>query len=351
MANAIKHNVSTKTTNCCIRKNNFDIGVVESYPYGPTSSTDFWAGYAIPSGGFVTYQNKASQGPSIYAIPSVNDLVSYGKNLNIGTVTGPAYVIRTCSALNDIILVNIDYTEIPLINNNILTLDAGYTPSYGWGGAEWYDVAGGSVTQGTLTGGTTFITGSSATNYSDSYLNMPAGTQTSMALVPTFGSALQNFTINIWINLTSGNGYLKNQNVVGQQYATAGGTQTNCNFLIRGNGTNGFEAVIRLAGVDYVADFGSIGTGWRNLTFTYDGNQLQTYLGGNPQNSAAGPGATLVSNGLQTIIGGTTNAIANNGNVQNYFDGGVSIVQIFNTALSEGEVQGLNSPIVAQRGY
>jgi hypothetical protein len=359
MGQPIKYNTGTTTANCCIRKNNFDIGVVEAYQYGPTSGSGFYAGYptgTIPVGGFISYQNKAAQGPSIYNIASVSEVQYFGTQLNIGTTltTDIGAVIRAANNTSGLVMVNIDYPEIPQIDNNILTLDAGYAPSYCWRGAEWYNIKSNSVTQAATTGATTFVTGNSANNYSDSYLNMPAGPQNAMALAPAFSSALQEFTINIFLNLVNGNGYQANQNIIGQQYSNVPqyNPQTNCNFLIRGNGSNGFEGVIRLAGTDYVANFGAVSTGWNQFTFTFNAaNEMRVYINGNQTGAAAGPTGTLISNGLQTIIGGTTNAVANNGNVQNYFDGQVNVVNIFNVALQEGEIQGLYSQYQTQRGF
>lgn len=358
MAQPIKYNTGAKTTGCCITRNNFDIGVVEGYQYGPTSSSGFYAGYpagTIPVGGFISYQNKASQGPSIYEIPSINDVQYFGTQLNIGTTqtTAISAVIRAANALDGLIMTNIDYPEIPLVDNNIFTIDAGYAPSFGWGGGEWYDIAGGSVTKADLTGTSAFVSGTSTYNYSESYIAMPAGTQNAMALAPTFGSALQNFTINVWMKLNSGNTYAREQNVVGQQYSTQGNysPQTNCNFLIRGNNTNGYEAVIRLAGTDNIVDFGSVSAGsWKMLTCVYNGAQLQTYLDGNFAN-ATNVSGTLVSNGLQTIIGGTVNAYVNSGNVGYYLDGNINVVNIYNTALDNSQINTLYNNYRTQRNY
>ena len=78
MAQPIKYNTGTKTTGCCIRKGNYDIGIVQNREYGPTANTGFWAGYNVPSGGFVSFQNKASEGPSIYSIPNSSSLIENG---------------------------------------------------------------------------------------------------------------------------------------------------------------------------------------------------------------------------------------------------------------------------------
>jgi hypothetical protein len=358
MGQPIKYNTGTTTANCCIRRNNFDIGVVEAYQYGPTSSSGFYAGYpagTIPTGGFISYQNKSAQGPSIYNIPSIDDVQYFGTQLNIGTTltTAISAVIRAANALNGLIMVNIDYPEIPQIDNNILTIDAGYTPSFGWGGGEWYNIKSNSVTQAATTGATVFVSGTSANNYSNSYLNMPASSQNAMALAPAFSSALQEFTINVWIYVQSGGAYRPQQNIVGQQSVTGGTPQTNCNFLIRGNGVNGFEGVIRIGNNEYVVDFGAVSVGgWRNLTLTYDGSLLISYVGGGVVSTTNVTGSpTLISNGLQTIIGGTTNAAINNGTVENYFDGRINVVNIYNLALNSGEVGELNNVYSNQRGF
>ena len=348
MAQPIKYNASTKTAGCCISKGNYDIGVVSDYAYGPTSGTGFYAGYTIPSGGFVSYQNKASQGPSIYNIPSVDDLVYFGTQLNLGaSATTPEAVIGACIKIPTIALVNIDYPELPLIDNNILTLDAGYTSSYPWLDPNWFDVAGGTVTQASLSGGTTFVTGNSANNYSDSYLNMNAGVGGQFADCPAFGSALQEFTISVWINIGGAGNFSNKVCVVGQIY----GAQTNSNFAIIGNGTNGYQGYIRLANTNYTVNFGvAPGGGFRNYVFTFDGtNTMTAYLDGTLVGTAAGPTGTLISNGLKTVIGG--NDTGTPASTPDSFNGFINNVVIYNTALEAGQVTQLYDAYRNQRGF
>ena len=339
MAQPIKYNASTKTAGCCISKGNYDIGVVSNYAYGPTASTGFWAGYpsgsSISSGAFVSYQNKASQGPSIYDIPNVDALVAFGKNLNIGNLSTPQQVLSACSLINTIALVNIDYPELPLIDNNILILDAGYTASYPWIGTNWFDVAGGTVTQANISGGTIWFSGTSGKNYSDSYLNMNSSVGGQFASCPAFGSALQEFTISVWINTNNAPNNSNRAFVVGQISAA----QTNSNFAIRGNGTAGYEGYIRLGNTNYTVDFGvSIPTNaWINLVFTFDGaNTMTAYLDGNTRGTAAGPSGTLLSNGLNTIIGGIDSGTSASG--ADTFNGFINNVVIYNTALDSGQI-------------
>ena len=353
MALAIKYNTGSITSGCCVRKGNYDIGINPNYTYGPTTSTGFWDGYEVPSGGFVTYQNKASQGPSIYSIASESDIVQYGKNLNLGgTYTTAAEVIEACSLINNIAFLNIDYPEIPL-NNNLLTLDAGYTASYPWAGAYWYNITGGSPSQGDINGTLVFNQGTSQYNNSNAYLRFTAAAEDAMVFVPAFAGTLGTFTVNIWINVATGNGYDVRQNVIGQQYSNDNSyaAETNCNFLIRGNGTNGYEGLIRNNNTNYTVDFGTVNPGaWRMLTLTYEGSNLSAYLDSAlVGQQSIGAGLTN-SNGLQTIIGGTTNGFESKG-VTAYFDGSVGVANIYDTVLNLGEITQLYDNYKNPRNY
>jgi hypothetical protein len=352
MAQPIKYNASTKTAGCCISKGNYDIGVVLNYAYGPTASTGFWAGYpsgsSISSGAFVSYQNKASQGPSIYNIPSVNDLVYFGTQLNLGvSASTPSEVIAACSKINTIALVNIDYIELPRIDNNILTLDAGYTASYPWMDPNWFDVAGGTVTQANLSGGTLWVSGNSAQNYSDSYLLMNSGIGGQFADCPAFGSALQEFTVNIWVNTQGPPNYADDVMFVGQKFKS----ETNCNFAIKGNNTGAPVGVITLGGTVYSASFGNLNTNnWHMLTLTFDNTDtITTYLDGTQVNAVAGPSGTLVSNGLKTIIGGSATGTPQAD--PNTLNGYINAVNIWDVALEYGEITTLYNLYRTQRNF
>jgi len=318
MAQPIKYNTGSKTTGCCISKGNYDIGVVTNYPYGPTSSTGFWAGYpsgtTIPTGGFISYQNKASQGPSIYSMSNVSEIVQYGLNLNIGTTYDtPEEVIAACSKINTIALVNIDYIELPRIDNNILTLDAGYTASYPWLDTNWFDVAGGTVTQANLSGNTLWVSGNSAQR------------------VNTQGSGT----------------YANDVMFVGQLFKS----QANCNFAIKGNNSSAPIGAITLGSTVYDVSFGNLSTNnWHMLTLTFDNtNTITTYLDGTQVNAVAGPSGTLVSNGLKTIIGGS--ADGNPGTDPGTLNGYINAVNIWDVALDNGEVSALWNLYRNQRNF
>lgn len=343
MAQPIRYNTGTKTTGCCIRKGNYDIGVVQNRAYGPTATTGFWNGYDVPLGGFVSFQNKASQGPSIYSIPDEASLVDYGAQLNLGgSYTTRQEVLQRCSELNTIALVNIEYKELPSIDNNILTLDAGYTASYPWTGTNWGNIAGDSITGGTIIGSVIFDKGTSGKNYSDSRLVYVQDVWTE---VLPFGGVLSNFTINVFMSpSTPGN---QNSNLVSQRYSQDSGytPETDCNFFIRGNVTgDGFEGGFRVSGVDYSVDTGTIGSGMKNISLTFDGSELIIYLNGG-QKGTLTISPTLVSNNLNTIIGGSVNGLSG-GSSLNYFAGRINAVNIYDVALDSSQIGDLYNAYV-----
>jgi hypothetical protein len=343
MVQPIKYNTGAKTTGCCIRKGNYDIGIVQNREYGPTANTGFWNGYDVPSGGFVSFQNKASQGPSIYNIPSESDIVAFGRQLNIGSgLNTPEAVMEACLTTNTIALVNIEYPELPSIDNNILTLDAGYTASYPWIGASWGNIAGGSITDGTIIGSVIFDKGTSGKNYSDSRLVYAQDVWTE---VLPFGGTLSNFTINAFIIIGSfGN---QNSNLVSQRYSQdlLYTPETDCNFFIRGNsGGNGFEGGFRVGGVDYVVDTGNVGLGMINISLTFDGSELIIYLNGGEKGTLT-ISPTLVSNNLNTIIGGSVNGLSG-GSSPDYFRGRINVVNIYDVALDGTQIGDLYNAYV-----
>lgn len=338
MAQPIKYNTGTKTTGCCIRKGNYDIGIVQDREYGPTANTGFWAGYNVPSGGFVSFQNKASEGPSIYSIPNSSSLIDYGKQLNLGgSYLSTGEVIQRCSEFDTIALVNIEYPNIPLIDNCRLILDPGYTASYPWGGSSFFNIAGGNPTGGTLNGSILFVNGLSGKSFADSTL---AYTPDTWVNVLPFSSALTTFTINVWVNISSpGNA---NINLVSQTYSDAGYIpKSDCNFFIKGDGSgNGFDGGLRISNTDYVVNIVGL-SGWSNLTLTYDGSNLTMYING-VSSAITIVNQTPVTNGSDTLIGGNTNGLSG-GSSSDYFDGKIGVVHIYDTALDSGQVSQIYS--------
>lgn len=346
MAQPIKGYNANKTPGCCIKVNRYDVGTVPTYPYGPTSTTDFWAGYNVPPGGFVSYEAKFSQGPSIYAIPDVNSLIRYGENLNIGPVNSPEDVISRCRIGTAYLLINTEYPDLPQVDNNIFTIDPGYTGSYPWSGTSWYDISGAlNVSAATIQGGTLWYSGTSLKNYTDSYLSFDASQEDNFCEANPFSAPyapLTEFTISVWINNI---GSFDNKvNIFGQTYLDgSGNTYNDCNFLIRGNGSGGFEGLIRIGGTDYIVNAGVLlNSQWHSivLVFRGAGNDLEIWVDNSLVDNIPVP-STPVSNGALTLIGGTTQGVANLGNQNFYFFGKIGVINVYNQAFDSSNLQTL----------
>lgn len=151
MPNSIKYTTSTESK--ALRKGNFYIAVGDD-PKAPTSQNGYWVGYDVPPGGYVTYLNKASNGPSIYVSNNDSDLITLIKRISGQNFTTISQTLNWVSTQNDIMVVNKQYPTI-VTDGLVFSLDAGYLPSYTGAGSTWYDM-GTYSNNGTLTNGPTF---------------------------------------------------------------------------------------------------------------------------------------------------------------------------------------------------
>jgi len=154
MPNGIRFTTGS-TVSGSLRRGNMLIGN-NTADYG----SSFFNGITPPSGGYTIYQNKATQGPSIYVVSSDAQLVDVTNKQVAGTTASPASFTTAAQCLNyyatqsDKLCVNFDYEGI-VTNGLVLNLDAGFDPSYPNTGSTWYDLSGNS-NNGTLTNGPTF---------------------------------------------------------------------------------------------------------------------------------------------------------------------------------------------------
>jgi hypothetical protein len=251
-----------------------------------------------------------------------------------GSYTTNESVVQRCSEFDTIALVNIEYPSIPLIDNCLLILDPGYTASYPWGGNSFFNIAGGNLTGGTLIGGgSVFAKGDVSKDWADSTLSY---TTDKWVNVPTFSATLNRFTINVWFNI--GGAGSNNTNLVGQRYSQSSFyvPENDCNFFIKGDGIGGFDGGLRVSGVDYVINSGVFASGgWNNLTLTYDGGNLIMYVNNTLILSSVVPPPR--TNGLDTLIGGSVNGLSS-GISNDYFNGRIGVVHIYNEALNNLQV-------------
>ena len=190
--NFIKY--STTSDSKAIRSGNFTIGVTSGTTYGPTSSTEYWAGISPPAGGYTIYENKDANGPSIRVPANSTVLIDYSNRLYSGSsITTEAGALTYFNSLNTVICVNRDYEEIVTSGLTFL-VDAGFTPSYPKSGNNWVNLGFSAIT-GTLTNSPTYSSsngGSLAFNGSNQYVTF--GNQ-------NLGLDLISKSFCAWVNL------------------------------------------------------------------------------------------------------------------------------------------------------
>ena len=327
------NNMADVNRECCIRKKGtfYDIGVNKNFAYGPTSVTDFWNGVSIAAGSLASFQNKVSQGPSIYITSTDGDFVNYANNLNLGVeFTGTSQALSyIASGETDIVIANINYPAIQTVGLRLL-LDAGFTASYPWQDNTVYDISD-QHQNGTLTGGTTWF--SAGTNYASSYFLFNKTAQSQFIEVPGFLSQLGNFTLQVWVNFSS-TSFSDEVNIVSQ--VPIG--NSNSNFFITLDNSGQVIGGVKVSNTvtTVVIDPTPPVNNWVLYSFTYDGTELRGFKDNLPTNAQALT-ASLQTNSQPVIIGGTTNNTTGNG-ADNYFNGKIGAVLLYDTAYDETAV-------------
>jgi len=308
MPNVVKYSTTTPTG--CIRKGNMVLGVDPSVDFGPTSSTGFYASIQPPVGGWTIYQNKASQGPSIYVASNEQDLINKVKNINGVTYANSTECLNFLAGQSDKIIVNRNYEGI--VTSGLLnSLDAGFTMSYSTSGTTLYDISGNNY-NGDLVGGPTFNSsngGSIVFDGSDDYINVNSG-----------GSILSNvnYTKIAWFyitNLATSNNIISGGNTGQHAFWTAGGNKLNA-------GHNGNWTTV-------VSTTTLVTNTWYCGAVTFDTtNGWKLYVNGNQE-------ATSVST---TTFTGTGDIQIGRYQTGNNYTGRIAITQIYNRVLSATEI-------------
>jgi len=314
MPNKIKY-TTTPTTNT-IKVGNFALGVVTGVTYAPTSTTSFYNGYNVPSGGYVVYQNKATLGPSVFAPTGNTQMVNLTKSLGNVTATTINDSLKWINEQNTIIAVNREYENI-VTSGLTMLLDAGFTPSYPLSGTSWTDLSF-SGNNGTLVNSPTYSSSNGGTIVFDGtndYVNGPA-----------ISSQLTgNITVEAWIYITSGP----------SDWVRIIGTGSNPS----GNRTFGLWYDInrrllwqRYGATDpsiYPANVLSYNT-WYYVAATTSGSSNVLYLNGSSIGTSTAAGPWPASNENITI----GSAVG----IHAFLTGNISIARIYNRGLSSTEI-------------
>jgi hypothetical protein len=342
MPNPIKYTAGTETL--ALKKGNFYIGTGD-VGKGPSDTTGYYQGPSPASGGYVIYLNKegAPGGLSYHSAANDSELIAFTNNLSGTSFTSATQCLNYYASQTDKVCFNRDYEGI-VTNGLVLNLDAGFTPSYSRSGTTWYDLSG-NVNNCTLVNGPTYDTsqgGGIKFDATDDYATIPDSNSLD----------LTELTISLWFNR-------------GDILTLAGGDQQN--FFLKGNtdipsaaGGDQVNYAVTLFGPTgggrYITRAGALGGGdvrieppsqvlfanqWYNLVFTHvSTNAPIPYLNGVKQTNwtVSGASNSIKANTWPATISGDVNrSTFNNNNVAN-FNGIMSIVQLYNRALSETEV-------------
>lgn len=328
MPNSIKYSITGDTQS--LRKGNWYIGVGD-VSKATTSTTGHWAGIAPPTSGYTIYENKSVNGPSIRVPANNSTLIDYAGRLYSGSNISTVYSAITYLNTNTTtIVVNKDYETI-VTSGMVYSVDAGFTPSFYTSGSTWNDIS--------LSGGTTTLFNSpSYSGTSGGFLRFSKASS-QYATNPNIGSK-SVWTLEAWVRFNSS---LTGQvgMVVGNQYNGA----SSLNFTIGTNGAPG----------SYNIQVGFFDGSWRNTTGfapalntwyqivgTYDGSVIRQYVNGSASGGTLNYVGTPTSGGEIRLMRRWDDVVSST----NLIDGDLSIVRIYDRALSASEVlQNYNAQI------
>lgn len=327
MPNSIKYSVSTQTQ--ALKKGNFWIGTGD-VGKGPTSTTDYYNGITPPAGGYTIYLNKASQGPAIYVVGSDSELVSFTGRIAGQSFANVAAALDWYSSQTDKMVLNIDYP--PIVTNGLTTnLDATNVLSYPNTGTTWYDLSGNGTNGGLGIGSPTFTTfgGRRTILFSNNgkYVYSPPYDGFVLSGNPGISESGTSFTFEAWFYQLSGG----SQTVIlsnaggcnGYRWGPQGGSaywllgNSDCSQYAEGGVSNSSTMVgrwVQMVGIFDRANTLGGGTKFYHYINSSLEGSVSTY---NPTIQTGAPG-------ISSCCGA--------------FDGYLSVVRVYNRALSQSEI-------------
>jgi len=314
MINKIKY--SSILQNNSIIRGNWNLGINDA-TYGPTSITNFWAGYESSLYGYNIFINKASQGPSIYSPINDSELLFYTERIS-GTLFPNAYdAINWYFTQSDKLITNFTYQNVN--TQGLISLsDSGFLPSYQRTGDQCYDLSGSGHTL------TTYNSPAWQQNSSKGSLTFNGTNQ--YAKSGNFTPNITNKTFNFWCQLSDIN-------------------QTNGGVISLAGTSNGtFDSIVYNKydqgwGFGSESDNRSAWSGvkettiydWVNITATYENNNYKLYRNGELILTTTGYTVLNFNFNSNILVG------ANNDN-SGYFYGSIPVTMIYNRAMTQSEV-------------
>ena len=206
--------------------------------------------------------------------------------------------------------------------NLVMSLDAGVTSSFS-GNTQWIDTVGSKVF--TLNNGPTY----SANN--GGYINFVAASS-QYGNASSFASVLSTYTVEVW--------HLFNGTLTGAAPVLFGeGRGTYSNFMMGTTASRvsplkiqgGFWNGAWQQGTTDPGDYYQPSNGWYQFVNTYDGAQIKFYANNTLQITKTPSNVAIASSGLGLNIMRRQDAF-------NYWGGGVSIIRVYDRALTAVEI-------------
>ena len=206
----------------------------------------------------------------------------------------------------------------------VMLLDAGDTASYPGSGTTWTDTIGSK--EFTLFNGPTYNSANGG------YINFVAASS-QYGYATSFGSALTQYTVEVWHKFDG--------TLTGAAPVLFGeGRGTYSNFMM--GTTAGRTAPLKIQGGFWngawqqgttdPGDYFQPANGWYQFVNTYDGAQIKFYANNTLRITKTPSNFTIASSGLGLNIMRRQDAF-------NYWGGGMSIIRVYNRALSAVEIE------------
>jgi hypothetical protein len=307
MPNPIKYSTSGQSQALKIGNTWLGTGDVAK---GPTDVTGYWSSIDPPTGGY-TVNLGGGDYPATFCPADDAELISLTNRIAGTSYTTAAQCLAYYAAQSDKNCLNITYPPI-VTSGLILSLDAGFTPSYPKAGTTWYDLGGNGYNSNLVNGPAYSISGAGSVAFD--------GADDSSSITCNFTN-LNGLTVNIF--------YYSN---------------VNSNTALTRGSDNAYIVHFRGAGFYLIDSAGTVsdylgwnplptGLNWRMLTATWDGSTMRLYQNGVKQTgerSFTGTGILRTFTSIALGYNFNLSQPSTNGNISNY--------QLYNRALSNSEI-------------
>jgi len=309
MPNPIKYSTTGDTLS--IKAGNFYFGTGD-FGKGPSLSTRYYNGVSPASNSYTVYSYNANQSSNISFYGSTNDseLITYtnlisGQNFSTATQCLNWYVTQT-----NYVCINRDYEGI-VTSGLTLCLDAGFTSSYTSSGTTWYDLSYNGLNN-TLFNGPTFSSfngGGIVFDGTDDYSHVGAST-----ILDITG----NVTVCSWVKpslfTNQGNITAKNGNAGYRMRFQSNGT-----FWLYANGNQ------------ITSPLSYSTNNWYHAVGVFSSTGLRMYINGSLVQSNANAFNPNFGSASNFYIGSLNTTLEK-------FNGTISIINVYNRALSATEI-------------